>query len=251
MIETHELTKIYRMGDETVRALDDVSIRIEDGESVAILGPSGSGKSTLMHLIGGLDTPTSGSIDAFGHDLSSLSKAELATYRNASVGFVFQSFHLQSHLTAVENVELPLKIRGVPRKERRRIASETLEHVGLADRMLHRPTELSGGQRQRVSIARALSGNPRFLLADEPTGNLDSKTGDDIIEFFLRLNRERGLTLVVVTHNVDVGERLGRSIRLRDGKVVGAESAAKAVVVPVAGDLAAAAAAAPAAVGGV
>src|SRR5262249_5758031 len=194
--------------------------RIADGESLAILGPSGSGKSTLMHLLGGLDTPTSGTIEVDGSKLGELDETSLARYRNEKVGFVFQSFHLQPHLTAEENVELPLKLRGVLKRERREAARARLAEVGLSDRADHRPTELSGGQRQRVSIARALAGSPRLLLADEPTGNLDTKTGSEIVELFLRLNREKGLTVVVVTHNPDLAKLMGRSIALRDGKIV-------------------------------
>jgi putative ABC transport system ATP-binding protein len=220
MIDARELVKHYTLGNETIRALDGVSLSIGDGESVAILGPSGSGKSTLMHLLGGLDTPTAGSIDVDGERLQSLGENALARYRNEKVGFVFQAYHLQHHLTAAENVELPLKLRGVPKSERRGLARERLAEVGLADRFDHRPAELSGGQRQRVSIARALAGAPRFLLADEPTGNLDTKTGAEILELFLRLNREKKLTLVVVTHNPELASRLARSISLRDGRVV-------------------------------
>ncbi len=221
MIEARDLRKHYTMGGETIRALDGVSMRIEEGERVAILGPSGSGKSTLMHLLGGLDTPTSGSIQVDGADLAGLGGEALARYRNEKVGFVFQTFHLQGHLTALENVELPLKLGNVPRRDRRRIAAERLAEVGLADRAEHRPSELSGGQRQRVSIARALARGPRFLLADEPTGNLDSKTGAEILALFLKLNRERGLTLLVVTHNPDLAKEMGRAVALRDGLLAG------------------------------
>jgi putative ABC transport system ATP-binding protein len=219
VIETSELVKTYVLGGETIRALDGVSLGIQDGESVAILGPSGSGKSTLMHLLGGLDTPTSGTITVDGARLSELGEPGLARYRNEKVGFVFQSYNLQPHLTAAENVELPLKIRGTPRVERRRIARERLAEVGLEKRFEHRPTELSGGQRQRVSIARALAGSPHFLLADEPTGNLDTKTGGEILELFSTLNREKKLTLVVVTHNPELAARMSRSVSIRDGKV--------------------------------
>ncbi len=220
MIEARDLVKHYKLGGDLIRALDGVSLSIADGESIAILGPSGSGKSTLMHLLGGLDTPTSGTISVDGERLGELSEDALARYRNEKVGFVFQSFNLQPHLTAAENVELPLKLRGIPKKERRAIARERLQEVGLGDRCEHRPTELSGGQRQRVSVARALAGSPRFLLADEPTGNLDTKTGGEIVELFLRLNREKKLTLVVVTHNPELAALMGRSIALRDGRIV-------------------------------
>jgi len=219
VIRTQDLIKHYVLGGETIRALDGVSIGIEEGESVAILGPSGSGKSTLMHLLGGLDTPTGGTIEVDGARLGELPEPALARYRNEKVGFVFQSYNLQPHLTAIENVELPLKLRGTERKERRALALERLAEVGLKDRAGHRPTELSGGQRQRVSIARALVGGPHFVLADEPTGNLDTKTGQEIVDLFLRLNREKKLTLVVVTHNPELAALMGRSIALRDGKV--------------------------------
>ncbi len=221
MIEARDLCRYYRMGTETIRALDGVSLRIEDGDALAILGPSGSGKSTLMHLLGGLERPTSGSVLVDGVDLATLDARALARYRNEKVGFVFQAFFLQAHLTALENVELPLKIRGVARRERRELASARLAEVGLADRMHHRPAELSGGQRQRVSIARALAGSPRFLFADEPTGNLDTRTGREILDLFLRLRAERGIALVVVTHNPEVVAAVGRAIRLRDGRIEG------------------------------
>ncbi|MHC4392278.1 MAG: ABC transporter ATP-binding protein [Planctomycetota bacterium] len=224
MIEARDLRRTYIMGGETIHALDGVSLTIEDGDRVAIIGPSGSGKSTLMHLLGGLDTPDGGTVLVDGVDLSTLTSDELAAYRNAKVGFVFQSFHLQAHLTAVENVELPLKIRGVAKRERRAAATKRLTEVGLADRLNHRPTELSGGQRQRVSIARALASDPRFLLADEPTGNLDTKTGKGILDLFLRLNQEHGLTVIVVTHDHRVADALGRSVGLLDGRVVGDDS---------------------------
>jgi putative ABC transport system ATP-binding protein len=219
MIEARELRRHYTMGGETIRALDGVSLRVKEGEAVAILGPSGSGKSTLMHLLGGLERPTSGSVLVDGIDLATLDSAALARYRNEKVGFVFQAFFLQPHLTALENVELPLKIRGVPRRERREIARARLAEVGLADRLDHRPAELSGGQRQRVSIARALAGSPRFLLADEPTGNLDSRTGAEILDLFLRLRKERGLALLIVTHNPEIVAAVGRAVRLRDGRL--------------------------------
>jgi len=220
MIEARDVVRHYAMGDETIRALDGVSLSIADGESAAILGPSGSGKSTLMHLLGGLERPTSGTITVDGEDLARLSPVALAKYRNTKVGFVFQSFFLQPHLTAIENVELPLKLAEVPREKRRAIALEKLRLVGLANRVEHRPSELSGGQRQRVSIARALANEPRFLLADEPTGNLDTRTGAEILELFQRLNRESKITLIVVTHNPELAEQMGRQISLRDGKLV-------------------------------
>ena len=219
MIEARDLRRHYTMGTETIRALDGVSLSIAAGDSVAILGPSGSGKSTLMHVLGGLESPTSGEIAVDGQDLARLGAEALARYRNEKVGFVFQSFNLQSHLTAIENVELPLKLGSVPRAGRRALAEARLAEVGLLERKDHRPSELSGGQRQRVSIARALVRSPRFLLADEPTGNLDSRTGAEILELFLRLNREKGLTLLVVTHNPELAQQLKRQVVLRDGKL--------------------------------
>ncbi len=219
MIQTQNLSKHYRMGAETVCALDGVDLRIARGESVAILGPSGSGKSTLLHLLGGLDRPTSGRIAVDGVELSALDRAGLARYRNRKVGFVFQAFHLQDHLSAVENVSLPLKIRGVPKPERSRVAMAHLAEVGLSDRGGHRPTELSGGQCQRVCIARALAGDPAILLADEPTGNLDTRTGHEIMEIFLRLNRDKGLTLILVTHNPGLAELVHRCVRIVDGRI--------------------------------
>jgi putative ABC transport system ATP-binding protein len=220
MIDARDLSRHYHMGGETIRALDGVSLSIGDGEAVAVLGPSGSGKSTLMHLLGGLERPSGGTISVDGQDLARLPPAALARYRNQKVGFVFQSFFLQPHLTAVENVELPLKLAEVPARVRRGVAEEKLRLVGLENRMAHRPAELSGGQRQRVSIARALAMEPRFLLADEPTGNLDSRTGAEIVDLFLRLHRERRLTLIVVTHNPELAAQMSRQIVLRDGRIV-------------------------------
>ncbi|MFZ5918634.1 MAG: ABC transporter ATP-binding protein [Chloroflexota bacterium] len=220
MIELRDVTRSYKMGHETIHALDGVSLTVAEGEFVAVLGPSGSGKSTLLHVVGGLDTPTTGTIVVNGQDLSRATDRELSRYRNAQVGFVFQTFNLQSTLTALENVALPLVFARAPRKERLARARETLEAIGLADRMRHKPTELSGGERQRVSIARALANQPRLLLADEPTGNLDSTTGMGIVELLVRLNRERGLTVIVVTHDPDVAAFAGRHIALRDGRIV-------------------------------
>jgi putative ABC transport system ATP-binding protein len=220
MIELQKVTRLYKMGHETIRALDAVSLMVADGAFVAVVGPSGSGKSTLLHIVGGLDTPTAGTVQVNGQDLSQANDRELSTYRNAQVGFVFQTFNLQPTYTALENVALPLVFARVPRKERLARAQQALEAVGLTDRARHKPTELSGGERQRVSIARALVNAPRLLLADEPTGNLDSATGKTIVELLGRLNRERGLTVLVVTHDPDVAASAGRHIALRDGRIV-------------------------------
>jgi len=220
MIELQGVTRLYKMGHETIRALDAVSLVVADGAFVAVVGPSGSGKSTLLHIVGGLDMPTAGTVRVNGQDLSQASDRELSAYRNAQVGFVFQTFNLQPTYTALENVALPLLFARVPRKERLARAQQALEAVGLTDRARHKPTELSGGERQRVSIARALVNAPRLLLADEPTGNLDSATGKTIVELLGRLNCERGLTVLVVTHDPDVAASAGRHIALRDGRIV-------------------------------
>jgi putative ABC transport system ATP-binding protein len=219
LISVENLTRHYVVGEEEVRALDGVSFDVRRGEWVAVVGQSGSGKSTLMNLIGALDTPTSGSYRINGHDVEKLSDDALADLRNNEIGFVFQTFQLLSRSTALANVELPLVYRGVSRKERRERAEKALEAVGLSNRMHHRPNELSGGQRQRVAIARALVGNPSLLLADEPTGNLDSATGEEIIRLFGELHR-RGHTILLVTHEPKLAARCPRAIRLSDGKVV-------------------------------
>ncbi|MFD0685802.1 ABC transporter ATP-binding protein [Actinomadura fibrosa] len=202
-----------------VTALRGVSLRVGAGEFVAILGPSGSGKSTLMHLLGCLDRPTGGTLRIGGRDVAALSDGELAELRNARVGFVFQSFHLLARTSARDNVALPLVYRGVPRAERRRRAGEALAAVGLGHRLGHRPGQLSGGEQQRVAIARALVGDPGVVLADEPTGNLDTRTGHDVMDLLERLNRERGVAVVLVTHEPDIAERARRRIHLRDGRV--------------------------------
>ncbi len=232
MILVEGLARHYRIGDELVRAVDGVDLEIGRGESVALLGPSGSGKSTLMHLLGALDRPSVGTIVVDGQDLSRLSEAKAARYRSRNIGFVFQSFYLQSHLSARENVELPLKLAGVPRAERQQRAEQLLTAVGLEDRLAHRPTELSGGQQQRVSIARALANDPQILLADEPTGNLDSRTGLEMIELFGRLRVERGLTLVLVTHDAEIAERMDRVVRMKDGRVIEDQSRVVRPTVP-------------------
>ena len=220
LILARDLARHYVVGGEVVRALDGVSFEIGRGEWVAIVGQSGSGKSTLMNLVGCLDTPTAGTYRLNGVDVQGLSDDALADLRNREIGFVFQTFQLLPRATALANVELPLVYRGVPRRERRRQAEAALEAVGLTNRMHHRPNELSGGQRQRVAIARALVGEPSLLLADEPTGNLDSATGEEIIRLFDELNR-RGHTIVLVTHEPRLAARCPRATRLSDGRVVG------------------------------
>jgi putative ABC transport system ATP-binding protein len=220
LIVARDLTRHYVVGSETVRALDGVSFTIDRGEWVAIVGQSGSGKSTLMNLIGCLDTPTGGSYHLNGADVRTLPDDALADLRNKEIGFVFQTFQLLPRATALANVELPLVYRGLPRAERHARAEAALRSVGLADRMHHRPNELSGGQRQRVAIARALVGEPSLLLADEPTGNLDTATGEEIMRLFEELHA-RGHTLVLVTHEPRLAARCPRAIRLSDGHVVG------------------------------
>jgi putative ABC transport system ATP-binding protein len=219
LIEMKGITKIYRMGEEDVHALRGVALAIEKGEYVAIMGPSGSGKSTLMNLIGCLDTPTAGSYRLNGNEVARMTDDELASIRNREIGFVFQTFNLLPRTSAIAQVELPLVYGGVPKRERHDRAVEVLNAVGLGDRMTHQPSELSGGQRQRVAVARALINRPSLLLADEPTGNLDSKTGADIMALFDTLNR-RGNTIVLVTHEEDIAEHARRIVRLLDGKVL-------------------------------
>jgi putative ABC transport system ATP-binding protein len=220
LIVVEELHRHYEVGGEVVRALDGVSFSIPRGEFVAIVGQSGSGKSTLMNLLGCLDTPTSGTYRLNGADVQGMTDDQLADLRNKEIGFVFQTFQLLPRASALANVELPLVYRGMPRKARRAQAEAAMASVGLANRMHHRPNELSGGQRQRVAIARALVGEPSMLLADEPTGNLDSATGEEIIRLFDDLNR-RGHTIVLVTHEPRLAARCPRAIRLSDGRVVG------------------------------
>ncbi|HVI73437.1 MAG TPA: ABC transporter ATP-binding protein [Anaeromyxobacteraceae bacterium] len=218
-LDVEGLTRVYQVGGEEVRALDGVSFTVRRGEWLAIVGQSGSGKSTLMNVLGCLDTPTGGRYRIRGQDVSGLSDDQLADLRNREIGFVFQTFQLLPRSTALANVELPLVYRGVPRAERRARAEAALESVGLDHRMHHRPNELSGGQRQRVAIARALVGDPSLLLADEPTGNLDSATGEEIVRLFGELHR-RGHTLLLVTHEAKLAARCPRALRLSDGRVV-------------------------------
>ena len=220
VIRLDDVRRYYVMGENVVKALDGVPLEIQRGEYTAIMGPSGSGKSTMMHLIGCLDTPTEGKISIDYEDVSDLREAELAFIRNEKVGFIFQQFNLLSRISALENVMTPLLYAGIPVKQRKEMAIAALERVGLADRMKHRPNELSGGQKQRVSVARALVNDPSIILADEPTGALDTKTGDQILELFDELHAE-GRTLLVVTHDDGIGGRCLRQIRLRDGKVEG------------------------------
>ncbi|HHT80779.1 MAG TPA: ABC transporter ATP-binding protein [Spirochaetales bacterium] len=218
VIRLQNVKRYFLVGDFIVKALDGVSVDIQKGEFTSIMGPSGSGKSTMMNLIGCLDTPTSGLIDIDGENTAGLNEAELAYIRNRKVGFVFQQFNLLGKMTALENVITPLLYAGVSVRERKARSIEALERVGLSDRMHHRPNELSGGQKQRVAIARALVNNPAILLADEPTGALDSKTGNQIMELFEELNSE-GRTVILVTHDRELGMRSLRQIRIRDGKL--------------------------------
>lgn len=218
VIEAHNITKTYMMGEFEVRALRDVSFTIERGEMVSIMGPSGSGKSTMMNTLGCLDRPTSGEYILDGESVAEMDDDQLASVRNRKVGFVFQSFNLLSRLTALGNVELPLRYAGLTEGRRER-ARAALEAVGLQDRMTHRPYELSGGQQQRVAVARALVNDPAIIMADEPTGNLDSKVGKEIMNLLLTLNRERGTTLIIVTHDPNIAEQTQRVIRLRDGEL--------------------------------
>ena len=221
MIRLQDVSKIYRMGNVDVAALQGVSIFIEPGEMVAIMGPSGSGKSTMMNIIGCLDVPTSGSYTLEDEDVGGMSDDRLAEIRNSKIGFVFQTYNLLPRLSALANVELPLLYGG--RRNRRRRALEALERVGLADRVSHKPTELSGGQQQRVGIARALVKRPSILMADEPTGNLDSRSSEEILAILQRLNREEGMTVILVTHEASIAARAQRVMSMLDGRVVSVE----------------------------
>lgn len=218
VIEARDLRKTYKMGEIEVQALRGVSFTIERGEVVSIMGPSGSGKSTMMNTLGCLDRPTSGEYILDGESVAEMDDDQLASVRNRKVGFVFQSFNLLSRLTALGNVELPLRYAGLTEGRRER-AKAALEAVGLSDRMTHRPYELSGGQQQRVAVARSLVNNPAIIMADEPTGNLDSKVGKEIMNLLLSLNKERGTTLIIVTHDPKIAEQTQRVIRLRDGEL--------------------------------
>ena len=220
VIRLQNLERFYQMGAETIHALDGITLDIERNEYTAIMGPSGSGKSTLMNVIGCLDTPTNGQYWLNGQLVSAMNDSQLARARNRDIGFVFQTFNLLSRMTALSNVEVPLIYSGIRRRERHEMARHALETVGLADRVQHRPLEMSGGQRQRVAIARALVTSPSILLADEPTGNLDSTTGDEIMKLFDQL-QEAGNTLIVVTHEEYIANHARRTLRLSDGKVVG------------------------------
>ena len=226
LIQLQNISRRYQMGAETVHALRDVSLEIQRGEYVAIMGPSGSGKSTLMNLIGCLDTPSAGQYGLNGASISEMDDNQLAEIRNREIGFVFQTFNLLARSNALHNVELPLIYGGVAAEERRQLALEALTQVGLADRIHHKPNELSGGQRQRVAVARALVNKPSILLADEPTGNLDSRTGAEIMALFDELSR-RGNTIIVVTHEEDIAKHARRIIRLRDGLIASDEVTTK------------------------
>ncbi|MHB8730832.1 MAG: ABC transporter ATP-binding protein [bacterium] len=229
LIEVRDLTKVYGTGDMAVYALRGVNLEVRRGEFVAIMGPSGSGKSTFMHLLGCLDRPTSGSYRLAGQEVSRLSADELATIRSRQIGFVFQSFNLLARTSALENVELPMLYAGISRDTRTARAKELLESVGLGNRLDHKPSELSGGQQQRVAIARALANGVPLLMADEPTGNLDSKSSAEIMTLFRRLNDQHGLTVLVVTHDMNTAAWSKRVVTFRDGRILSDQSVAEAV----------------------
>lgn len=220
MIKLTGINKIYRTNEIETLALEYVNLDVEKGEFVSIMGPSGCGKSTLLNIMGLLDAPSSGKIEINGTSVENMKDKELAAFRNKTLGFVFQSFHLINSLNVIDNVELPLLYRKMPAKERTRLAKEVLERVGLSHRMRHMPTQLSGGQCQRVAIARAIVGNPEIILADEPTGNLDSKMGAEVMELLHKLNKEDGRTIVMVTHNEEQAKQTSRTIRFFDGRQV-------------------------------
>jgi len=219
VVKIENVVRTYIMGDNEVQALKGVSFTIEQGEFLAIMGPSGSGKSTCMNMIGCLDRPTSGTVEINGKLTSKMSEKELAELRNKTIGFVFQQYHLIPGMTVLENVMLPLKYQRLEKSERKVLAEKALESVGLADRMNHRPHELSGGQKQRVAIARAMVTSPKILLADEPTGALDSKTGKQVMELFRQINKEKGTTIIIVTHDPGIGASMERCIRILDGLI--------------------------------
>ena len=230
VISVRDLTKTYHVGEVDVRALRGVSLEVEAGEFVAITGPSGSGKSTMMHILGCLDRPTSGTYELDGHDVSKLSRDELARIRNRKIGFVFQGFNLLPRTTALDNVELPLLYNGaasLKTSERHRRATEVLKAVGLGERSHHFPNQLSGGQQQRVAIARALITNPAMVLADEPTGNLDTRTSIEVMDIFQRMNDERGITILLITHEHDIAEYARRLVAFRDGRVLSDQQIAR------------------------
>jgi putative ABC transport system ATP-binding protein len=215
-IELKNITKTYHLGDEVLNALDNVSLEIQPGQFIAIIGPSGSGKSTLANIIGGLDRPSEGSVLVDGRDLAHVGDKALSDYRNSHIGFVFQSFNLQGTQTALENVMLPLVFARMKPKQRKARALECLQAVGLGDRVKHKPSQLSGGQRQRVAIARALAGNPSIIIADEPTGNLDTARGEEIMKLLKDLNKQ-GITLVIITHDMNIAKQAGRIVQIKDG----------------------------------
>lgn len=222
MLELKNIKKHYKMGDNVVKALDDVSLKIEDGEFVTIIGPSGSGKSTMMNIVGCLDVATEGEYYVDGVEISKYSENQLAFLRNKKMGFIFQGFNLLQNLTAFENVELPMIYQGIKKSERKERAEKALELVGMKERMKHKPSELSGGQQQRVAIARALATKPMCILADEPTGNLDSKTGDEIMAILNELNKQ-GTTIVIITHNDEIAQVSKRVVHILDGKIASDE----------------------------
>ena len=220
VVEAKDITKVYQMGEVEVHALRGLSVNIAPGEILSIMGPSGSGKSTLMNILGCLDRPTSGEYHLNGESVANMTDDQLAEIRNRGVGFVFQSFNLLPRATALANVELPMRYAVLNGRNRKQVATEALEAVGLGDRIHHRPNELSGGQMQRVAIARALVNNPAIIMADEPTGNLDTKAGDELMTLLRNLNKDRGTTLIIVTHDPEIAELTDRVISIRDGRIV-------------------------------
>jgi putative ABC transport system ATP-binding protein len=218
MINVNGVSKIYRMGKEKVIALNNVSLNVEKGEFLAIIGPSGSGKSTLMHIIGGLDSPTTGNVFIEENEIGKLKDRKLSKYRNEKIGFVFQAFNLENSQTALENVMMPLIFAGISKRERKERALKALEQVGILDLAKHKPNEMSGGQRQRVSIARAIVNNPEIVFADEPTGNLDSKSGENIMQLFNEINK-KGYTIIMVTHNPEEASKARRVVTIKDGVI--------------------------------